>query len=462
MGSSVGKLFARMLLARTARHLAPRTSAQCAAPGRQTADFLFSIHRVFELSREWGSPLCALKVDLNKAFDCVDRRQLLCKLGERMGPCAEMGCWAALMSEVTGVLQTPWGSTLLSMPSGIKQGAVESPSMFGFLAETALEEARVRHNWAAHAKLLEGLDEEECIYMDDGCFWSRGVALMQAKIREYAQQLRKYGLSINLGKCQLYCAPRCFGGRVLRLGEAALEASPHLEVMGLQFKVGVTTMELLTPLATKARNRFWEIRHILCSKGGLSQRIRTMQRTAAQAGLWCLSAIPPDPGGLGYMNSVQTQLVVWMMRLRRGAAEDWGSFRLRVWRAARAALHRAGQERWSTVWLRKFWRYSGHRARGLDREFPVLSSILDSFRDKQWWDTEKLKPPGQGVRHVRHFARLMQMEGKLNLVAGGPWRMLARDRRAWAGKEEEWVAREDLPWASGRQASLEASECECM
>ena len=96
MGSSVSKLFARMLLTRTAEHLEPRTSAQCAAPGRQTADFIFSIHRVFELSREWGSPLCALKVDFNKAFDCVDRRQLLRKLSERMGPCAELGClgWA--------------------------------------------------------------------------------------------------------------------------------------------------------------------------------------------------------------------------------------------------------------------------------------------------------------------------------------------------------------------------------
>ena len=455
MGSSVGKLFARMLLSRTARFLSPRTPAQCAAPGRQTADFLFSIHRVFELSREWGSPLCALKVDLHKAFDCVDRRQLLLKLGERMGPCAEMGCWAALMSEVTGFLQTPWGSSLLSMPAGIKQGAIESPSMFGFIAETALEETRVLHRWDEHAKLLEGLNEEECVYMDDGCFWSRGVKLMQTKVEAYAKQLSKYGLSINLGKCQLYCAPRCPGGRSLRLDDVVLEASPHLEVMGLQFKVGVTVMELITPLATKARDRFWEIKHVLCSKGELSKRIRTMQRTAAQAGLWCLSALPPDPGGLGYLNSVQIQLIVWMMRLRKGAQEDWGAFRLRVWRAARAALHRAGEERWSTVWLRKYWRFSGHRARGLDRESPVLSSILDSFRNKQWWEAEKQKPKGVGLRHVRHFAKLMQMEGRLDFVAGGPWRCLARDRKAWADREQAWVEREDLPWASGRQPSLE-------
>ena len=431
MGSSVGKLFARMLLSRTARYLAPRTPAQCAAPGRQTADFLFSIHRVFELSREWGAPLCALKVDLNKAFDCVDRRQLLHKLQEHMGPCAELGCWAGLMSDVTGVLQTPWGSSHLEMPSGIKQGAIESPSMFGFIAETALEETRVLNGWSDLPRLFEGMREEECVYMDDGCLWSNGLKVMQKKIEAYAQHLKTYGLSINLEKCQLYCAPRCQGAAILRLQGSELAASPHLEVMGVQFKVGGTVMEMIAPLATRARNRFWEIRHILCSKGQLSKRIKTMQRTAAQAGLWCLSAIPPDSGGMGFLNSVQVQLIVWMMRLRRGASEDWGTFRLRVWRAARAALHRSGEERWSTTWLRKYWRYSGHRARGLEREYPPLSSILDSFRDKRWWDAEKTKPKGKGLRHVRHYARLMQTEGKLDSAAGCAWRDLARDREGW-------------------------------
>ena len=51
-----------------------------------------------------------------------------------------MGCWAALLSDVQGELQTPWGRTPLNMPSGIRQGAVESPAMFGFIAELALEE----------------------------------------------------------------------------------------------------------------------------------------------------------------------------------------------------------------------------------------------------------------------------------------------------------------------------------
>ena len=452
MGSAVGKLFAKMLLARTMWALKPRTAAQCAAPQRQTSDYVFAVHRMFELCREWGSPVCAVKVDLNKAFDCVNRGVLLPKLSEWLGACAEMGCWAALLSDVQGELQTPWGRTPLNMPSGIKQGAVESPAMFGFIAELALEETKTKQKWSSREELFEGMNEEECLFMDDGVLWCRELKEMQARLREYANHLRVFGLTINLAKCQLYCGPHCPGPHRLRIGDTLLEASEHLEVMGLQFRVGVAIMELITPLAERARQKFWELQHIFRTRGHLHQRIRTMQRTVAQSGLWCLSALPPDKGAMGYLNSVQCNIIVWMMRLSKGKQEDWGSYRMRVWRAAGAALHRAGQERWSTMWLRRHWTYSGHRARGVDRECPVISSIFDTFRDRQWWEAERQKK--NGLTHVKHFPRLMQMESKMDTVTKGPWRQVAVDRGKWRELETVWVDQEDLPWASGRQQSI--------
>ena len=408
---------------------------------------------MFELCREWGAPVCAVKVDLNKAFDCVDRNVLLDKLYSRLGPCAEMGCWAALLSDVTGTLQTPWGCTPIDMPSGIKQGAIESPAMFGFVAELALEETRDQHQWQTRPRLFEGMSEEECLFMDDGVLWCRGVKEMQNRLAEYSNLLAQFGLSINLGKCQLYCGPMCQGLKCVQIGEEKLHASSHLEIMGLQFRVGVTMMELVTPLATRARQKFWELQHILRSKGNLNQRFRTMQKTVAQSGLWCLSAFPPDHGSMGFLNAVQMNIIEWMMRLSKGQTGDWGAFRLRAWRAARAALHRAGQERWSTVWLRRYWKYSGHRAKGMDVATPVVSSIFDAFRDKQWWEHEKTKRGG--LTHVKHYARLMQMESKMNAMTQEPWREVARDRERWREMEATWVSREDLPWASGRQASIE-------
>ena len=217
----------------------------------------------------------------------------------------------------------------------------------------------------------------------------------------------------------------------------------------------MTTMELISPLATAARSKFWEIKHVLKAQGHLFKRIRIMQRTVAASAMWCISMIPPDRGALGYCNTVQIQLIVWMMGISKGANEDWGSFRMRAWRAARAMLHRAGVERWSTVWLRRFWQYAGHRARGGDQQHPVISSVLEGFRTKSWWEEEKRKPSSQRMKHVHHFARLMQIESWLDDAAGGPWRMFAKNRSTWKAWEANWISNLDPPWASGRQASLE-------
>ncbi|CAE7752980.1 pol [Symbiodinium sp. CCMP2456] len=403
---------------------------------------------------EWfNRTLVSQAVDLNKACDCIDRSVLLARLSDRLGPCAELGCWAALMTDITGTLQTPWGLSQLQMPSGIKQGATESPSMFSFIAEIALEETRIANSWGSREKLFEGMEDEECLYMDDGCLWNKGVQGMERKLAEYAKQLRMYGLTINISKCQMYCGPRCKGARSICVEGQSSQCSSHLEVMGLQFHVGVTAMEMVTALATKARGRFWEIQHVLRSKGGLSRRISTMQRTAGQAAMWCLGALAPDSGAMGYLNSVQLQLIVWMMRISRGPGEDWGSFRRRAWRVARAALFRSREERWSTLWLRNYWRYSGHRARGVHRDHPALSSVFDSFRTKKWWDHEKANP--WGIKHVHHYARLMMTEAKMNDAVEGEWRRVAQDRVAWRNAEQRWITREDLPWASGRQPTIE-------
>ncbi|CAE7247126.1 unnamed protein product [Symbiodinium sp. CCMP2592] len=388
-------------------------------------------------------------VDLAKAFDCVDRGMLLGKLSERLGPCAELGCWAALLGEITGTLQTPWGLTLLSMPSGIKQGAVESPSFFAFIAEVALSETAAKHGWGRREKLLEGMNHEECMFMDDTILWGAGCRAVQTRLQELSRHLRTFGLMVNIAKCQLYCGPQCTGVQRVSIDGVALEPSPHLDVMGVQFKVGATMMEMISPLATQARGKFWEIKHVLRAKGNLYKRIRTMQRTVAASALWCASAFAPDRSAMGFLNSVQMQLVVWMMRLSKGSHEDWGAYRKRVWRAARAAIHRSGEERWSTIWLRRYWGFAGHRARGLEGDSPVISALFEGFRTKKWWDKEKLDP--NGIKHPHHFARLMQMEGHLNRAAGGDWREVARDRARWREREAEWVRAQDLPWASGRQ-----------
>ena len=60
------------------------------------------------------------------------------------------------------------------------------------------------------------------------------------------------------------------------------------------------------------------------------------------------------------INALQFQLVARVMKLSKGRDEDWASYRVRCFRAARYAIARYLP--CTTAWLTRFWLYVGHRA----------------------------------------------------------------------------------------------------
>ena len=454
MGSAVSKLFSRLLLNRAMPKLRPNTGAQCSGPGRQTNDYLFSAIRLFELAREWGVPLAVFKLDLEKAFDSLDRGALLQRLEERLGEGAELGCWRGLLKGTVGHLQTPWGCTDLPMRRGIKQGAVESPTMFAWIAELALSEAITTYGWHDARKLFEGLTSEEMLYMDDGMVWSGDLPTIQTRVAQLSSELSRYGLKLNPKKCQLYASPKVEGNRWIHVDGMRVDAAQTLEVMGLVLRVGMSVYELASPLTTRARAKFWEMKHIFRAKGGsMKQRARVMQRVVGGTALWCICCLPPNAATMTMLNSVQLQLMVWLLRFSKRPDEGWEEFRQRAFRGARSALRSAGVERWSTLWLRRYWAYAGHRVRCTMHGVPPVSTEFENFRTLTWWNHQKSMR--HGIKHQgRHYARLTTLEQNMDAVAGHPWRLLAYDRAKWKAREDAWVQRMDVPWASGRQLSI--------
>ena len=141
---------------------------------------------------------------------------------------------------------------------------------------------------------------------------------------------------------------------------------------------------------------------------------------------------------MGLLNTMQLQLTMWTMRLARRAGETMGDFRVRAFRSARAVLHACGVERWGTSWLRRWWRFSGHRARCLLRTVPPISAQLDAFRTLEWWERQNRCPTG--IRHPQHFPRLANMERAMNQAAQGEWRMVAHNRTQWRVLEQHGLA----------------------
>ncbi|CAE7410353.1 unnamed protein product [Symbiodinium sp. KB8] len=318
MSSSVSKIFCRILLNRAKPQMKPIGSTQCSGPGKQPIDYIHTIHKLFCLEREWKFGLAFLKVDLEKAFDCVSKEALMAYVKSKIGKSHEARCWQRLLGKSEAHLHTAWGDSTLRLHHGIRQGAIESPLLFTNLAEWTLEETATRYAWPREDPHLKGLRLTELMFVDDATLWQTSLPSLAKRVEQWMVVLREAGLRINLGKCQLYVSPHNKEGGKLVVGGTQLKSDSHLNIMGIRFVVNQTTCELISPLLARARDKFWGGFHLLGSKATLHGRLRMLERVCGGAGLWCIAAFYPEKTALQAVNSFQLQLVVHMMKLKRG------------------------------------------------------------------------------------------------------------------------------------------------
>ena len=130
LSSSVSKVFCRVLLQRAKPNMQCIGSTQCAGPGKQSIDYIHAIHKLFCVEREWRCGLSFLKVDLEKAFDCISKPALMGYIKKKLGLSYEARVWQRLLNRSDAHLHTAWGDSTVQLNNGIRQGAVESPHFF--------------------------------------------------------------------------------------------------------------------------------------------------------------------------------------------------------------------------------------------------------------------------------------------------------------------------------------------
>ena len=257
IGSSASKLFARMLLARTSSCLNYESSAQCMGQGRQATDYVFSIARLMQLDQEWRSGLCFMKIDVEKAFDTLDRKALLSRLTQKLGVTRVLRCWWEMFEKTDALLSTVCGESVIDMYTGIRQGSVESPQMFSTVVDWILQDAAVKYGWEPSSSPLQGLQLGEVAFVDDLIAWEGSRTALSTKMSQLAMEMRAWGLRVNARKCQVYISPYNREAGAVKLEGTPITQDDHLLVMGMQFKVGITPREVLAPIFAKVKSRFW-------------------------------------------------------------------------------------------------------------------------------------------------------------------------------------------------------------
>ena len=142
--SIVGKVFARVILMRLQK-LAERIypESQCGfRAGRSTIDMIFSLRQLQEKCREQHMALCIAFIDLTKAFDLVSRDGLFKFLPKIGCPPKLQSMIESFHTDTKGTVQfNASSSEPFKFRSGVKQGCVLAPTLFGIFFVLLLKHA---------------------------------------------------------------------------------------------------------------------------------------------------------------------------------------------------------------------------------------------------------------------------------------------------------------------------------
>ena len=142
--SIVGKCFARIALKRlqkVAEQVYPESQCGFRAK-RSTTDMVFSLRQLQEKCREQGQPLYMVFIDLTKAFDLVSRDGLF-KILPKIGcPPTLLSIIKSFHDDMQGIVQFDGNfSKPFYIRSGVKQGCVLAPTLFGIFFSLMLKHA---------------------------------------------------------------------------------------------------------------------------------------------------------------------------------------------------------------------------------------------------------------------------------------------------------------------------------
>ena len=221
--SIVGKAFARVVLARLqtlAQNVYPESQCGFRA-GRSTMDMVFSLRQLQEKCREQQKVLFIAYIDLTKAFDLVSRTGLFSIL-------KKIGCPPRLLSIIEAFHNNMHSTVLFdgatSEPfpvcSGVKQGCVLAPTLFGIFFSVLLRYAfencsegvnihtRADGNLYNIARLrakskVETVLIRELLFADDAALVSHTEEGLQQLVSRFSEACKEFGLTISLKKTNI-------------------------------------------------------------------------------------------------------------------------------------------------------------------------------------------------------------------------------------------------------------------
>ena len=146
---------------------------------------------------------------------------------------------------------------------------------------------------------------------------------------------------------------------------------------------------------TKAAAKYGATRAILRTDAPWDKKLRVLNALVGNALLWSSPIWHYSKHLVRKLNPFHVTMVRRVLKFGSHTGEPWLDFEVRTRQLAKQVLHEQGLDKWGLCYLKRFWTYAGHIARG-DVRANVASNAVTNTLDLDWWRRE---------RHHRHPGR---------------------------------------------------------
>ena len=210
------KLFTRVILNRVQTVIDRQLMAEQAGfrANRSTIDQIFILKMAMEKSREFNKPIFMCFIDIQKAYDSVNR-ELLWKICRQYGLTEKIVCLLKLVHKDSRAQVRVEGelSDSFEIETGVMQGGIPSPVLFNvlfdFIIRKVLEDANISGVRFSHGSndFFHGAREKRTnievltlMYADDLTAMCNTLSDLEKFIKSFEKVTQQYGLTMSVKK----------------------------------------------------------------------------------------------------------------------------------------------------------------------------------------------------------------------------------------------------------------------
>lgn len=194
-------------------------------PGRCSTDFVFALKMMLEKSWEWNKNKCIAFIDLEKAFDRINRNNLWNVMREdhygispklvRVSKSIYKHCINKVKS---GDVESRW----FEVKTGVRQGGVMSPLLFIIYMDKCLREICTNE-----------ANEETFAYADDAAIVTDTPEALQVAVNRWTRGLTENGMKISSEKTEVMNVGRNKEEVNVFIGEKKLKQVNNFKYLGV-------------------------------------------------------------------------------------------------------------------------------------------------------------------------------------------------------------------------------------